>query len=67
VQNGEEQNYQSEVTINGNRLEVSFSMDRFITNSYMVGIEVRALAFGSEDTTPSARDNPLVTRFLGLI
>ncbi|MHA2226394.1 MAG: hypothetical protein ACXAC8_14390 [Candidatus Hodarchaeales archaeon] len=67
VSNGAEKNYQSEVTINGNRLEVSFSMDRFISNSYMVGLEARALAFTSEDTTPPARDNPLKTRFLGLI
>ncbi len=66
VYNGEEENYQSDVTINGNRLEVYFSMDRFITNSYMVGIEARALGFASEDTTPSARDNLLKTRFLGL-
>ncbi len=66
VNGGTEKNYQSEVAINGSRLEVSFSMDRFISNSYMVGIEVRALAFASKDTTPSARDNPLKTSFLGL-
>ncbi len=66
VKDGIEKNYQSEVAINGSRLEVHFSTDRFISRSYMVGIEVRALAFTSEDTTPSARDNPLKTRFLGL-
>ncbi|MFX0093764.1 MAG: hypothetical protein ACFFBD_18575 [Candidatus Hodarchaeota archaeon] len=66
VYNGTEENYQSEVVINGNRLEVSFSMDRFIQNSYMIGIEARALGFASKDMTLSARDNPLITRFLGL-
>lgn len=66
VYDGSEKNYQSEVTIDDNRLEVSFSLARFISNSYMVGIEVRALAFASEDTTSPARDNPLITRFLGL-
>ncbi|MFX0206177.1 MAG: hypothetical protein ACFFDT_09330 [Candidatus Hodarchaeota archaeon] len=66
VKDGTETNYQSEVTINDSRLEVIFSMDRFISKSYMVGIEVRALGFASEDTTPSARDNSLKTRFLGL-
>ncbi|MFX1285076.1 MAG: hypothetical protein ACFFB5_15555 [Promethearchaeota archaeon] len=65
VKDGTETNYQSEVNINGSRLEVLFSMDRFISKSYMVGVEARALAFASEDTTPSARDNPLKTRFLG--
>ncbi|MFX0013385.1 MAG: hypothetical protein ACFFB2_02030 [Promethearchaeota archaeon] len=67
VQGGTEQNYQSEVIIDGNRLEVFFSTDRFISNSYMVGIEAGAHSFASEDSTPSARDNPLKTRFLGLI
>ncbi|MFX0123463.1 MAG: hypothetical protein ACFFAE_07460 [Candidatus Hodarchaeota archaeon] len=67
VYNGVEQNYQSEVTISGNRLEVKFSTNKFISNSYMVGIEVRALGMASEDSSPLARDNPLKTRFLGII
>lgn len=67
VYNGTEENYQSDVTITGNRLEVAFSIDKFIPNSYMIGIEVRALGFTSEDSSPSARDNPLKTRFLGII
>ena len=66
VYNGTEQNYQSYVTITGNRLEVTFSIDKFIPKSYMVGIEVRASGFVSEDSSPSARDNPLKTRFLGI-
>ncbi|UCG02168.1 MAG: hypothetical protein JSW11_21575 [Candidatus Heimdallarchaeota archaeon] len=67
VYNGTEQNYQSDVAITGNRLEVAFSIDKFIPKSYMVGIEVRASGFISEDSSPSARDNPLKTRFLGII
>ena len=66
VYNGTEQMYQSDVAITGNRLEVTFSIDKFIPNSYMVGIEARASGFASEDTSPSARDNPLKTRFLGI-
>jgi hypothetical protein len=66
VYNGTEQMYQSDVTITGNRLEVAFSIDKFIPNSYMVGIEVQASGFASEDSSPSARDNPLKTRFLGI-
>jgi hypothetical protein len=66
VSNGVEKNYQSEVTIDNNRLEVAFSTARFIANSYMVGLETRALAFASEDTTSPARENPLKTRFLGI-
>lgn len=66
VYNGTEQNYQSDVTITGNRLEVAFSIAKFIPKSYMVGIEVRASCFASEDSSPSARDNPLKTRFLGI-
>ena len=66
VDNGTEDFYQSVVVINDSRLEVQFSTNRFISNSYMVGIEVRALSFASEDTTPSARENPLKTRFLGI-
>ncbi|MFX0205913.1 MAG: hypothetical protein ACFFDT_07990 [Candidatus Hodarchaeota archaeon] len=67
VYNGTELNYQSYVTITGNRLEVAFSIDKFNPNSYMIGIEVRASGFASEDSSPSARDNPLKTRFLGII
>ncbi|MFW9778240.1 MAG: hypothetical protein ACFFE8_05235 [Candidatus Heimdallarchaeota archaeon] len=66
VSMGIETNYQSKVTSDGNRLEVTFSMTRFLANSYMVGLETRALAFASEDTTSPARDNPLKTRFLGI-
>ncbi|MFX1518134.1 MAG: hypothetical protein ACFFC6_17690 [Promethearchaeota archaeon] len=66
VYNGTEQNYQSDVTITGNRLEVAFSIDKFSPKSYMVGIEVHASGFVSEDSSPSARDNPLKTRFLGI-
>lgn len=67
VYNGIEQNYQSDVTITGNRLEVRFSIDKFIPKSYMVGIEVRATGFAFEDSGSSARDNPLKIRFLGII
>ncbi|MFX0053102.1 MAG: hypothetical protein ACFFAJ_03220 [Candidatus Hodarchaeota archaeon] len=67
VYNGTEQMYQSDVTITGNRLEVAFSIDNFVPNSYMIGIEVRASGFTSEDSSPSARNNPLKTRFLGII
>jgi hypothetical protein len=67
VYNGTEQMYQSYVTITGNRLEVAFSIDKFLPNSYMIGIEARASGFASEDSSPSARDNPLKTRFLGII
>ena len=66
VDDGTEDFYQSTVTINDNRLEVLFSTDRFISNSYMIGIEVSALVFATEDTTPSARNNSLLTRFLGI-
>lgn len=66
VDNGTEDFYQSVVAINGNRLEVYFPMDQFTTNSYMIGIQARALGFASDDTTPSARNNTLKTRFLGI-
>lgn len=66
ISNGIESNYQSEVFIESNRLEVHFLLSRFISNSYMVGIEASAHALNEEDNTPSARDNSLLTRFLGL-
>ena len=67
VSNGSETNYESDVFIDGNRLEIHFSLNRFISNSYMVGIEASAHSIGEEDNTPSARENSLKTRFLGII
>ncbi|WP_455142620.1 hypothetical protein [Candidatus Hodarchaeum mangrovi] len=66
VTEGKESNYQSVVIVDGNRLEVHFSQKQFITNSYMTGVEVSASSFSEEDNTPSARDNPLKTLFLGI-
>lgn len=67
VNNGSEENYQSIVVINGNRLEILFSTKNFVKDSYMVGIEARTVSFDEKDTTPNARDNPLQMKFLGLI
>ncbi len=66
VIDGSESNYQSVVIIDGNRLEVHFSLSKFIPNSFMVGIEASAHSFDEEDITPSARNNSLLTRFLGV-
>jgi len=65
IENGIDSNYGSIVLINESRVEVKFLKSNFIPNSYMVGIEARTLGI-DEDTTLQARENPLITKILGI-
>lgn len=63
---GTEENYRSKVIIQDSRLEFHFSKQNLVSGLYVVGVE--ALAQGQEeDLTIRARDNPILTKFLGII
>ncbi|QEE17197.1 hypothetical protein DSAG12_03029 [Promethearchaeum syntrophicum] len=61
-----EYNYGSYVEISGDTISIRNSADNFIPDSYMIGLEARAMNFDERDTTSSARDNVLITKFLGI-
>jgi hypothetical protein len=59
-------NYGSVVIINNNKLSIRFPVAKIMPDSYMVGLEARASNFDDRDTTSSARNNTLHTKFLGI-
>jgi hypothetical protein len=61
-----ESNYDSVVIINNNTLSIRFPLSKIMPDSYMVGLEARALNFDDRDTTSSARNNTLQAKFLGI-